>query len=93
MSRLETFKRRLRERAEHYLLLEAVRRLGAGVPSTVEPFRAREGWLWRRLFVPLYVRVPWTVKQRAMRSLRMTASGWTAPERRPGEPWRPPPKG
>ena len=91
MSRLASVKRRLRDRSERYLLLDAARRLGQGVPGTVTPFGGREGLLWRRLFVPLYRRVPWAVKRRAMGSLRMTARGWTPPARRPGEPWRPPP--
>ena len=90
MSRLAHVKRRLRDRSEHYLLLDAARRLGSGVPGTVAPFSGREGLLWRRLFVPLYRRVPWAIKRRAMDSLRMTAGGWTPPPRRPGEPWRPP---
>ena len=92
MSRLAHAKRRLRDRSEHYLLLDSTRRLGKGAPGTVKPHRGREGLLWRLLFVPLYRRVPWEVKRRAMESLRMTASGWTPPERRPGEPWRPPPR-
>jgi hypothetical protein len=83
-------KRRLRERSEHYLLQAAMRDLRRDAPSTVEPYRSREGLLWRWLFVPLYRRLPWALKQRAMRALRMTASGWRAPERRPREPWRPP---
>jgi hypothetical protein len=90
MSRVDQIKRRLRERSEHYLLLDAARWLEAGVPGTAQPFAGREGLLWRRLFVPLYRRVPWAFKRRAMDSLRMTASGWTPPARRPGEPWRPP---
>jgi hypothetical protein len=28
----------------------------------VKPYRARGGVLWRWLFVPLYRRLPWTVK-------------------------------
>ena len=50
------------------------------------------GVLWRWLFVPLYRRVPWHVKQRAMTTLQMTARGWTPPPRTSGEPWRPPPR-
>jgi hypothetical protein len=84
-------KRRLREQSEHYLLLDATERLGKGVPGTVEPYHGSEGRLWRLLFVPLYRRVPWTVKRRAMDSLKMTASGWTPPPREPGRPWKPPP--
>jgi hypothetical protein len=42
--------------------------------------------------VPLYRRMPWEAKVKAMHALRMTAesNGWTRPARRPGEPWRPP---
>jgi hypothetical protein len=85
-------RRRLRDRSEHYLMLAAIDDIGDGAPGTVRPFKSRGGVLWRRLFVPLYRRVPWALKQRAMRTLRMTASGWTAPERQPREPWRPPPR-
>jgi hypothetical protein len=85
-------RRRLREQSEHYLLQAAARKLGTGVPGTVEPYRERGGLLWRFVFVPLYRRVPWAVKARAMSALRMTASGFTPPPRRPGEPWRPPPR-
>ena len=90
MTALDRMKRRLRDRSEHYLMLDAVRRLGAGSPGTSKPYRERGGVLWRRLFVPLYRRLPWGLKQRAMAALRMTATGWKPPERRPREPWRPP---
>ena len=92
MSALGDIKRRLRDRSEHYLLQAAMRDVGTGAPGTVKAYRARDGLLWRLLFVPLYRRLPWTVKRRAMFALRMTASGWTPPPRRPGEPWRPPPQ-
>jgi hypothetical protein len=91
MSGVADMKRRLRERSEHYLMQAAMRDVGRDAPGTVKAYRGREGLLWRMLFVPLYRRLPWSVKQRAMRTLRMTASGWRAPERRPSEPWRPPP--
>jgi hypothetical protein len=90
MTPLDDIKRRLRDRSEHYLLQAAVRDVGAGAPGTVAPYQDRRGVLWRWLFVPLYRRLPWTVKRRAMSALRMTASGWTPPPRHPGEPWRPP---
>jgi hypothetical protein len=83
-------KRRLRERSEHYLLLESAARLGRGQPATFTPYRGREGRFWRLVFVPLYRRVPWAYKRRAMDALKMTASGWTPPRREPGRPWRPP---
>ena len=90
MSSLDDMKRRLRDRSEHYLMQAAVKKLGSGVPGTVAPYRERGGVLWRWLFVPVYRRVPWVVKARAMRALRMTASGFTPPARKAGEPWRPP---
>ena len=70
----------------------AMRDVGRDAPGTVKAYRGRDGVLWRILFVPLYRRLPWSVKLRAMRTLRMTASGWREPERRPHEPWRPPPR-
>jgi hypothetical protein len=87
---ISELKRRLRERSEHYLLLDAARRLGKGVPHTVKAYQGSEGRFWRLLFVPLYRRVPWPTKRRAMDSLKMTATGWTPPKREPGQPWRPP---
>jgi hypothetical protein len=87
---MSTFKRRLREQSERYLMQAAIRDIGTGAPSTVKPHRSREGLLWRWLFVPLYRRVPWPVKRRAMEALRMTATGWRPPPREPGSPWKPP---
>ena len=92
MSSLDDVKRRLRDRSEHFLLQAAIRDLGADVPGTVAPYRSHEGLLWRWLFVPLYRRVPWHFKQRAMTTLQMTSRGWTPPPRTTGEPWRPPPR-
>ena len=87
---ISELKRRLREQSEHYLLLDAAERLGKGAPSTVKPFHRPEGRVWRLLFVPLYRRVPWAFKRRAMDALKMTASGWTPPPREPRQPWQPP---
>ena len=92
--RYAELQRGLRDRAEHHLRVAAMEDLRRRYPDgTAAPYRERGDLLWRRVFVPLYVRMPWELKQRAMRTLRMTAhhSGWTAPARRPGEPWRPPP--
>ena len=73
--------------------LAAMDELRARYPQgTTPPYREPGALFWRRVFVPLYRRVPWQTKERAMRALGMTAerSGWTAPARRPSEPWRPP---
>jgi hypothetical protein len=96
MSRLDVAKQRLREQAEHHLRVAAMEELRNRHPTGTTPaYEERGALFWRRVFVPLYRAVPWTVKQRAMHALRMTAesSGWTAPPRRPSEPWRPPPAG
>ena len=87
---MSDFKQRLREQSEHYLLQDSVRRLGKGAPGTVAPYKGSDGKAWRLLFVPLYKRVPWAVKRRAMDTLQMTAKGWTPPPLEPSEPWKPP---
>jgi hypothetical protein len=87
-------RRRMRERSEHYLRLAAMEDLRRRYPEgTTAPFHERGGAFWRSVFVPVYRRLPWEVKQRAMRAARMTASGWTPPPRMPGEPWTPPTPG
>jgi hypothetical protein len=88
---LAVLRRRLRDRSEYYLRLAAMEELRRDHPRGTKPSAPPPGGLlWRRLFVPLYRRVSWEHKTRAMRALRMTASGWEPPARRPGEPWRPP---
>ena len=86
-------RRRLRDRAEHHLLLAAMDDVRARYPeSTHDPYRPRGELFWRAVFVPLYRRVPWRTKERAMHALGMTAerAGWTPPSRRPERPWTPP---
>ena len=87
---MNELKRRLRARSEYYLLQESTRRLGKGVPGTVKPYKQTDGLFWRFVFVPLYRRIPWSVKEQAMQRLQMTAKGWTPPPRVPSEPWKPP---
>jgi hypothetical protein len=90
VSALSEAKRNLRKRSEYYLRLAVLSELGRGQPSTVEPYKPRGGVGWRMLFVPVYRRLPWKAKERAMNALGMTARGWQPPARKPGEPWRPP---
>ena len=90
MTALSDLKRELRRRSEYHLRLAVLRELGRGHPSTTRPYEPRSAWAWRLLFVPLYRRIPWTAKERAMKAMGLTARGWQAPPRRPGEPWRPP---
>ena len=89
---MPTLRQRLREQSELHLRLAAMRDLGRGHPGVTPGVEPRGAWFWRHVFVPVYRRVPWEFKQRAMRALRMTASGWEPPPRRPAEPWRPPPR-
>ena len=79
MSSLSNAKRNLRERSEGALRRAVLSELGRGQPSTVEPYRPKGDRFWRMLFVPLYRRIPWSAKQRAMAALGMTAKGWQPP--------------
>ena len=89
---LPELKRRLRQRSEYALRLAALDEVGRRYPSrTAQPALPPVGPFWRFVFVPLFRRVPWAFRQRAMRRLKLTARGWTEDARRFGEPWRPPP--
>lgn len=90
MSGLADVRRTLRGRSEYHLRLAILRDLGRGQPSTTEPYRPPGGLFWRMVFVPVYRRIPWAYKERAMALLGMTAKGWQPPSRQPGEPWEPP---
>jgi hypothetical protein len=93
MSGFIEVKQRVRSQAEHHLRVAAMEDLRGRYPAgTAAPYRRHGGLVWRYAFVPLYRRLPWTFKQRAMHALGMTAehSGWTPPSRRPGDPWVPP---
>lgn len=82
-------KRRLRQRSEYALRLAALDDVGRRYPSrTAKSALPPVGPFWRYLFVPLFRRVPWPYKRRAMRTFRMTARGWQEDARRFGEPWR-----
>jgi hypothetical protein len=87
-------KRLLRARSEYVLRLAAMDDVGRRYPGCVtKSALPRDGAFWRYVFVPLYRRVPWSFKRKAMRVLRMTARNWPEDARRFGEPWRPPPNG
>jgi hypothetical protein len=84
-------KRRLRERSEHVLRLAAMEDVARRYPArTVPSALSRGSAFWRLVFVPLYRRVPWEFKRKAMRKLNMTAQGWPEHSRQFGEPWHPP---
>ena len=54
----------LRANSEHYLLLDAQARAAAkhGRPTPPPPRATRE-LFWRRLFVPVYRRLPWSLRR------------------------------
>ncbi len=84
-------KQHLREVTERHLMTDAMRRVAGRYPGiTVATPATRSSWFWSRLFVPVYRRIPWSVRERTIHIAGMDASGWTPPSRRPGEPWRPP---
>jgi hypothetical protein len=83
--------RRLRLRSEYSLRLAAMKDVGRRYPNRVSKSALPPvGIFWRWLFVPLFRRVPWSFKAKAMRQLKMTARGWPEDARTFGEPWRPP---
>jgi hypothetical protein len=88
---LSELKHRLRQRSEYSLRLAAMEDVSRRYPaSTSTPALPQAGLFWRHLFVPLFRRVPWSFKRKAMRAFRMTARGWPEDTRRFGEPWHPP---
>ena len=59
-----SFARWLRSNSEHYLLLDAQVRAAAkhGLPEPPPPRRTRE-LFWRKVFVPVYRRLPWSLRR------------------------------
>lgn len=91
MTRDAHTKRRPREVAERHLMTDAMRRVARGYPDIPIARPAfRSNWFWSWVFVPVYRRVPWAMRERTIKLTGMGASGWTPPSRRPGEPWQPP---
>jgi hypothetical protein len=81
----------VRERSEYGLRLAAMEDIGRRYPDRVSKSALPEvGAFWRYVFVPLFRRVPWSFKHKAMSALRMTARNWPQDARRFGDPWRPP---
>jgi 3-polyprenyl-4-hydroxybenzoate decarboxylase len=79
VTRFAAERARLREQAEHHLRVAAMEDLRRRHPqATTAPHRPPGGYFWRLVFVPLYRRVPWEAKQKAMRALRMTAASLKA---------------
>lgn len=89
MNALAKSKLRLRSASERHLMAAVQKDLGKGAPGTTEPY-VKGGLFWRFVFVPVYRRVPWTVKEQAMSATGMTAAGWKKSPREPGTPWQPP---
>ena len=60
----------LRENAEHYLLVDAHRRLAPrlGSPPPRPPHGPKEIF-WLKVFAPLYGLLPWPIRHRIMRAM------------------------
>jgi hypothetical protein len=60
----------LRRNAEHYLLVDAHRRIAAkqGSPPPRPPQGTKEIF-WLRIFVPAYRLLPWPMRHRVMRAM------------------------
>ncbi len=92
--RLVELQRRLRERSEYGLRLAAMDDVRRRYPSrTTTSALPPAGPFWRYVFVPLFRRVPWSFKAKAMRRLKMTVQNWPEDARQFGQPWRPPARG
>ena len=60
----------LRHNAEHYLLVDAHRRLAAkhGTPAPRPPKGAKEIF-WLKVFAPVYALLPWPVRHEVMKAM------------------------
>ena len=88
--RTAELKHRLRARSEYALRVCAMDEVARRYPGrSSRSALPRVGVFWRYVFVPLFRRVPWSFRRKAMRALKMTAQNWPEDARRFGEPWRP----
>lgn len=76
----------LRHNAEHYLLVDAHRRIAAEQGSAPpRPPRGVKEILWLRIFVPAYRLLPWPVRHRVMRAMPGShRKTWASPPTRTG---------
>lgn len=77
----------LRRNAEHYLLVDAQRRLAAkhGSPAP-RPAKGLKETFWLKVFAPLYARLPWPVRRRVMLAMPGSHRKTWAPPPAPGGP-------
>jgi hypothetical protein len=89
--KLFELKQRVREHSELALRIVAMEDVGRRYPGRVTTSALpRQNAFLRLVFVPLYRRVPWSYKHKAMHALKMTTQNWPEDARHFGEPWRPP---
>ena len=71
----------LRHNAEHYLLIDAQRKLSVklGTPAPRAPQGFKETF-WLKVFAPTYALLPWPVRQRIMKAMPGShRKTWVAP--------------
>jgi hypothetical protein len=87
---LADIKKGFRQQTENALRVDTLERLRKAYPDSTKPSNYDVSAFWSKVFVPVYRRMPWTVKTTMMKRMGMTAKGWTPPPRTPGTPWQPP---
>ena len=81
------FYRWLRANAEHYLLVDAHRRLAARTGSPApRPPRGAKDIFWLKVFVPAYSLLPWPLRRSIMRAMPGSHRKTWAPPPAPGGP-------
>jgi hypothetical protein len=59
----------LRSNAEHYLLVDAHRRLAATYGPAPRPPKGAKEIFWLKVFAPAYALLPWSLRRRIMRAM------------------------
>ena len=76
-----SFPKWLRENSEHYLLLDAQRRMAAKYSRPPPPpARGLQERFWLQVFAPVYHRLPWKLRQSTIRMMPGShRRKWTTP--------------
>ncbi|WP_028932022.1 hypothetical protein [Pseudonocardia asaccharolytica] len=83
---MSSFFRWLRSNSEHYLLVDAHRRLAArGGSRAPRPPKGLKEIFWLRIFAPIYMALPWPLRHRILTAMPGShRKTWAPPPRSPG---------